>query len=131
MYWKKNKKQIIFVVIANKIKKVQIIKPLCHTREEQNITTFNLTYYPVFQNAKIFLAELHLFLTPDVAHKASLTNVPIIDFKNDRSLKDDLVRAVLRCSRKKRCRLYVSRFGGGGLIRGCFSSIFFILLFVV
>ena len=35
-------------------------------------------------------------LTPDVAHKDVLTNVPLIGFKNDRSLKDHLVRAVLR-----------------------------------
>ena len=34
-------------------------------------------------------------LIPDVAHKDVLTNVPLIGFKNDRSLKDHLVRAVL------------------------------------
>ena len=66
-----------------------------NTREEQNKMTFNLTYYPVFQNVKKILAELHLLLTPDVAHKAVFTNVPIIGFKNDRSLKDHLVRAAL------------------------------------
>ena len=64
-------------------------------REEQNKITFNLTYYPVFQNVKKILAELHLLLTPDVAHKAVFTNVPTIGFKNDRSLKDHLIRAVL------------------------------------
>ena len=65
------------------------------TREEQNKITFNLTYYPAFQNVKKILAELHLLLTPDVAHKTVFTNVPTIGFKNDRSLKDHLVRAVL------------------------------------
>ena len=65
-----------------------------NTSEEQN-KTFNLTYYPVFQNVKNFLAELHLLLTHDIAHKAVFTNVPIIGFKNGRSLKDQLVRAVL------------------------------------
>ena len=34
-------------------------------------------------------------LTPHIAHKACITNVPIIDFRNDRSLKDHLVRDVL------------------------------------
>ena len=34
-------------------------------------------------------------LTPDVAHKTVFTNVPTIGFKNDRSLKDPPVRAVL------------------------------------
>ena len=66
-----------------------------NTREEQDKITFNLTYYPVFQNVKNVLAELHLLLTPDNAHKAVFTNVPIIDFKNGRSLKGHLVRAVL------------------------------------
>ena len=65
------------------------------TRDEQNKITFNLTYYPAFQNVKKILAELHLLLTPDVAHKTVFTNVPTIGFKNDRSLKDHLVRAVL------------------------------------
>ena len=34
-------------------------------------------------------------LTPDVTHKAVFTTVPIIGFKNDRSLKNHLVWAVL------------------------------------
>ena len=41
-----------------------------NTGEEKNKITFNLTYYPVFQNVKKILAELHLLLMPDVAHKA-------------------------------------------------------------
>ena len=55
----------------------------------------DLTCYPVFQNVKKILAELHLLLIPDVAHKAVFTSVPIIGFKNDRSLKHHLVWAVL------------------------------------
>ena len=66
-----------------------------NTREEQSKITFNLTDYLVFQNVKNFLAELHLLLTPDDAHKAVFINVPIIGFKNDRSLKDHLIRALL------------------------------------
>ena len=46
-----------------------------NTREEQDKITFNLTYYPVFQNVKNVLAELHLLLTPDDAHKVVFTNV--------------------------------------------------------
>ena len=45
----------------------------------------------VFQNVKKILAELNLLFTPDVAHKAVLTNMSIIGFKNDRSLKSHLV----------------------------------------
>ena len=65
------------------------------TKEEENKITFSLTYHPLFQNIKKVLAELPPLLTPDVAHKAVFTNVPIIGFKNDRSLKDHLVWAVL------------------------------------
>ena len=46
-----------------------------NTRGEQNKITFNLTYYLVLQNVKNILAELHLLLTPDVAHKSIFTNV--------------------------------------------------------
>ena len=31
--------------------------------------TFNITYYPVFQNIRNILQELHLLLTPDKEHK--------------------------------------------------------------
>ena len=47
------------------------------------------------QNVKKILAEVHVLLTPDVAHKAIFTNVSIIGFKNDRSLKDHPACAVL------------------------------------
>ena len=57
-------------------------------------------------------------LTPDVAHKAVFTNVPIIGFKNYRSLKDHLVRAVspkvYAEGRSKPCGG-----GGGGEKRSC------------
>ena len=66
-----------------------------NTGEEQNKITFNLTYYPVFQNVKKILAELYLLLMPDVAHKAVFSKVPIIGYKKDRRLKDHLFRAVL------------------------------------
>ena len=44
---------------------------------------------------KKILAELHLLLTPDVAHKAVFTIMPIIGFKNDKSPKYHLVGALL------------------------------------
>ena len=66
-----------------------------NTGEEQTIITFNLIFYPFFQNVKKFLAELHLLFTPDVVLYAVLTNVPRISFKNDSSLKDPFVWTVL------------------------------------
>ena len=64
--------------------------------EEQNKITFDLTYYPIFQNLKkkIF-TELHLLLIFDVAHKTFFKNMQIITFKNDTSLKGQLFWALL------------------------------------
>ena len=66
-----------------------------------------MTYYPVFKDARKILKELHLLLTPDQAHKRVFSEVPIIGFKNAKSLKDHLVRAVLpqldREGRSKPC----------------------------
>ena len=56
---------------------------------------FNLIYDPVFKNVRKILEELHLLLTPDQAHKKVFSEVPIIGFKNAKSLKDHFVRAVL------------------------------------
>ena len=51
--------------------------------------------------------ELHLLLTPDQAHKRVFPEVHIIGFKNAKSLKGHLVRAVLpqldREGRSKPC----------------------------
>ena len=54
-----------------------------------------MTYYPVFKDVRKILKGLHLLLTPDQAHKKVFSEVPIIGFKNAKSLKDHLVRAVL------------------------------------
>ena len=57
--------------------------------------TFNITYYPVFQNFRNILQELHLLLAPDKQHKKVFPDVPVVGFLNDKSLKDYLVRADL------------------------------------
>ena len=68
-------------------------------REKQQISeqklTFNITYYPVFQNVRAITEELHILLTPDKEHKKVFPNVPIIGFRNGRSLKDFSERATL------------------------------------
>ena len=57
--------------------------------------TFNITYYPVFQNIRNILQELHLLLAPDKEHKRVFPDVPVVGFRNGKSLKDYLVRAAL------------------------------------
>ena len=49
--------------------------------------TFNITYYPVFQNIRNILQELHLLLAPDKEHKKVFPNVPVVGIRNGKSLK--------------------------------------------
>ena len=56
---------------------------------------FNTTYYPVFQNIRNALQELHLLLAPDKKHKKVFSDVPVVGFCNGKSLKYYLVRAAL------------------------------------
>ena len=66
--------------------------------------TFNITYYPVFQNIRNILQELHLLLAPDKEHKKVFPDVPVVGFRNGRSLKDYLVRAALpKSNDTRRC----------------------------
>ena len=49
--------------------------------------TFNITYYPVFQNIRNILQELHLLLAPDKKHKKVFPDVRVAGFRNGKSLK--------------------------------------------
>ena len=55
-------------------------------------TTFNITYYPVFQNIKSILESLHILLAPDEHNRKNFVDILRIGFKNGKSLKDYLVR---------------------------------------
>ena len=75
--------------------------------QEKTQVTFDLTYYPVFKDVRKILKELNRLITTDHAHKRIFSEVPIIGFKNAKSLKDHLVGAVLpqldREGRSKPC----------------------------
>ena len=62
---------------------------------EQKKLTFNITYYPVFQNVRNILQEVHIFLTPDQEYKKVFQNIPVAGFHNGKYLKDHLLRAKL------------------------------------
>ena len=62
---------------------------------DQKKLTFNITYYPVFQNVRNILQELHILLTPDKEHKNVFQDIPVVGFRNGNSLKDRLVKAKL------------------------------------
>ena len=57
--------------------------------------TFNMIYYPAFQIVRSIMQELHILLTPHKENKNVFPDVPVIGFRNSRSLKDYLVRAKL------------------------------------
>ena len=61
---------------------------------EENKPTCNITYYPAFQNTKTILEELQILLAPDKEHQKVSPNVPIVEFHNEKSLKDHLVRGL-------------------------------------
>ena len=68
-------------------------------REKQQMPeqklTFNITYYPAFQNFRAMMEELYILLTPNKEHKKEFLNVLVLGFRNGKSLKDFLVRATL------------------------------------
>ena len=68
-------------------------------KEKQQLSerklAFNITYYPVFRNVRGIMEELHILLTPNKEHKKVFPDVPVVGFRNGKSLKDYLVRAKL------------------------------------
>ena len=65
------------------------------SESNQKKLTFNITYYLVFQNVRNILQELHILLTPAQEHKKVFQDIPVVGFRNGKSLKDHLVRAKL------------------------------------
>ena len=61
----------------------------------QKKLTFKITYYPVFENVRNILQKLHILLTPGQEHKKVSQDIPVVGFRNGKSLKDHLVRPKL------------------------------------
>ena len=88
-----------------KMMRKQILSAREHSRndilekEKQQMSekklTFNVTYYPSFQNVRCIMEELHILLTPNKEHKKVIPDVPVVGFRNGTSLKDYLLRAKL------------------------------------
>ena len=55
--------------------------------------TFNITYYPAFQNVRRIMEELNILLTPNKEHRKVVPGVSVVGFWNGESLKEYLVRA--------------------------------------
>ena len=61
------------------------------SESDQNKLTFNITYYPVFQNVRNISQEL-ILLRPDKEHKTVFEDILVVGFRIGKSLKDHLVR---------------------------------------
>ena len=61
---------------------------------EENKLTFNITYYPSFQNTKIILEELLILLASDKEHQKVFPNVPIVAFRNGKSVKEPISKSL-------------------------------------
>ena len=61
-------------------------------QDKQNKITSNITYRPVFLDARKILEELHVVLASDDGHKKVFPDVPLVGFKNNKNLKAHLVR---------------------------------------
>lgn len=62
------------------------------TQKSNNNITFNITYQPVFCNARKIWKEMRVILAPSDRNKKVLPDVPFIRFKNKKKLRDYLVR---------------------------------------
>ena len=79
---------------AQKIPRNELLEKERNHLEKKKLT-FNMTYCPVFQNTKTILEELEILLVPDKEHQKVFSNVPIVGFRDGKSLKDHLERASL------------------------------------
>ena len=67
--------------------------------------TFNITYNSAFQNVRSIMEVLHILLTPNKEHKKVFPDVPVVGFRNGKSLQDYLVRAKLsKLEESGRCK---------------------------
>ena len=66
-----------------------------NTKTTDSKLTFNTTYYPAFQNVGSLLEEIQILLAQDKAHKNVFPEVPVVEFRNGKSLKNYLVRTAL------------------------------------
>ena len=59
-----------------------------NTKTTESELTFHITYYPAFQNVRSILEELLILLAPYKEHKKVFPEVPIVEFRDGKSLRD-------------------------------------------
>ena len=118
------KKRIMERGYNEKMIRNQILRVRKHSRKDlverekpqmsEQKLTFNITYHPAFQNFRTIMEELHILLTPNKEHKKLFCNVSFIEFRNGKSLKDFLVRAIL------------PKLNGGGRSEPCWKKTYLV-----
>ena len=68
------------------LRKTAITTPKKANKKKQKLT-FNIAYYPAFQNVRGIIKELHILLTCNKEHKKVFPNVPVIGFRMARALR--------------------------------------------
>ena len=51
------------------------------SHQEENKLTFNINYYPIFENIQTILEELQIVLAPNEEYRKVFPNVPIVWFR--------------------------------------------------
>ena len=58
-----------------------------NTKTSDSKLTFNITYYPAFQTVRSIFEKLQILLALDKEHKRVFSEVPIVGFRNGKSLR--------------------------------------------
>ena len=82
------------ILKARKFKRADLLHEKDREKRDPKVV-LNLTYHPALSGLRKILSNIHILLTPNIDHKKVFEDVPIIGFKNGKSLKDILVRAKL------------------------------------
>ena len=82
----------IFLAIANPIALLEKL----NNQEKRKKITFNRTYHPVFQDIRKILEETHLILASDDGNKKIFLDAPMIGFKINKMLKEQLEKGELK-----------------------------------
>ena len=85
---------IVIIEIKQKLKTLNRKTPSKRGCKKTNPIVRNI-YKKMQENVRNILQELHILLTPDQEHKNVFQDTPVAGFRNDKSLKDHLVRAKL------------------------------------
>ena len=74
------------VLRASELSRESLLKKV-KSESDQMKLAYNITYYPVFRNVRNILQELHILLKPDKEHKKVFQDIPVVGFRNGKSLK--------------------------------------------